>query len=148
MQNVKGDLFQMQGWLCITTNGFVKSNGRAVMGAGCAKTIRDRVPDIDLALGKLIRTRGNVVGPIGSYNGNPVFSFPVKHRWWEHADISLIAESAKSLREHWLHSNGGETPTNVFIPRPGCGNGKLDYKNVEPVLARILTDDAFKIITF
>jgi hypothetical protein len=150
MQNVTGNLFQMQGWLCITTNGFVKNNGRAVMGAGCAKTIRDTVPDIDLALGKHIRTRGNVVGIIGSYNNNPVFSFPVKHRWWEHADIDLIAQSARDLRQLWLSSPvmNMSRAYDVFIPRPGCGNGKLDYKDVEPVLAEILVEDNFKIITF
>jgi hypothetical protein len=145
MLNVTGDLFQMQGWLCITTNGFVKNNGRAVMGAGCAKTIRDAVPDIDMALGKRIKARGNVVAPIGSYANNPVFSFPVKHNWWENADIELIARSARQLRATWLeHGNG----VDVFIPRPGCGNGKLKYNVVEPVLQSILLEDAFKIITF
>lgn len=151
MINVTGNLFQMQGWLCITTNGFVKNNGRAVMGAGCAKTIRDAVPDIDLALGKHIRTRGNVVGIIGTYkNNNPVFSFPVKHRWWEQADINLIAQSARDLRQLWLSSPvmNISRAYDVFIPRPGCGNGKLDYKDVEPVLAEILVEDNFKIITF
>lgn len=150
MINVKGNLFDQQGWLCITTNGFVKSNGRAVMGAGCAKYIRDAVPMIDLALGKAIRQYGNVVRPIGSYNNNPVFSFPVKHNWWEHADPDLIRKSAQSLREYWLSCLDGnmENAFDVWIPRPGCGNGKLSYKDVEPILQSILLEDSFKIITF
>lgn len=150
MLEVKGNLFDQQGWLCITTNGFVKNNGRAVMGAGCAKTIRDAVPGIDLALGRHIRTRGNVVGAIGSYNNNPVFSFPVKHNWWENADIELIAKSAHELKEIWISCLDGDIANafDVFIPRPGCGNGKLNYKDVQPVLAKILVEDNFKIITF
>ena len=150
MINVVGDLFKQDGWLCITTNGFVKNNGRAVMGAGCAKTIRDRINNIDLALGAHIKRRGNVVGIIGSYSNNPVFSFPVKHNWWENADLELIAQSARDLRELWLSSPlmNMSRAYDVFIPRPGCGNGKLRYKDVEPVLRDILVEDEFKIITF
>lgn len=149
MINVAGNLFQQKGWLCITTNGFVKNNGRAVMGAGCAKTIRDAVPNIDLALGAHIKRSGNVAGPIGSYNNNAVFSFPVKHNWWENADLDLIAESAKSIRNLYLFALGNSTKgCDVWIPRPGCGNGKLSYKDVEPVLQAILIEDNFKIITF
>jgi hypothetical protein len=151
MINIVGNLFEQQGWLCITTNGFVKNNGRAVMGAGCAKTVRDAVPDIDLALGKHIKQRGNVVGSIGSYMNNPVFSFPVKHNWWENADLELIAQSATLLRDMWYSVFDGVMPENVpnvWIPRPGCGNGKLSYKDVEPVLQAILLEDNFKIITF
>lgn len=150
MINVTGDLFAQRGWLCVTTNGFVKNNGRAVMGAGCAKFARDNIPDIDLVLGRNIRTRGNKVACIGTWDSNKVFSFPVKHNWWEHADIALITQSAYDLRDMWLSVQDGnpKNAVDVYIPRPGCGNGKLDYRNVEPVLARILTNDHFKIITF
>lgn len=149
MINVIGNLFEQQGWLCITTNGFVKNNGRAVMGAGCAKTIRDAVPNIDLALGKHIRTNGNEVGNIGSYNNSPVFSFPVKHNWWENADLDLIRKSAKELRGIYKAAEMLSTSgCDVWIPRPGCGNGKLSYKDVEPVLQEELPESCFKIITF
>lgn len=150
MIEVRGNLFDQRGWLCITTNGYVKNNGRAVMGAGCAKTIRDQVKDIDLALGRHITTRGNVVGPIGSYNNNPVFSFPVKHNWWEHADPALIRKSAQSLREYWLSCLDGdmENAFDVWIPRPGCGNGRLRWEDVKPILEQELPESCFKIITF
>ena len=148
MIEVRGNLFGQQGWLCITTNGFVKNNGRAVMGAGCAKYIRDAVPDIDLALGKAIRQYGNVVRPIGSYNNNPVFSFPVKHNWWEKADIKLIQVSAVQLYRNYIRMFPNNDGPDVFIPRPGCGNGKLKWEEVKPHLEIILKSDKFKIITF
>lgn len=150
MLEVKGNLFDQQGWLCITTNGFVKNNGRAVMGAGCAKTIRDEIPGIDLALGKAINQYGNVVRPIGSYRNNPVFSFPVKHNWWEHADTALIQKSAKELRDFWLYSLDGDIANafDVWIPRPGCGNGRLKWETVKPILEKELLEPSFKIITF
>lgn len=150
MIEVRGNLFEQRGWLCITTNGYVKNNGRAVMGAGCAKTIRDQVKDIDLALGRHITTRGNVVGAIGSYRNNPVFSFPVKHNWWEHADLALIRRSAQDLRAHYMHMfcDKDIVPCDVWIPRPGCGNGRLKWEDVKPILEQELPESCFKIITF
>jgi hypothetical protein len=147
MINVTGDLFEQNGWLCITTNGFVKNNERCVMGAGCAKIARDMVKGCDLVLGRKIKTNGNIVQCFGKTGKFPqlLLSFPVKHNWWENADIELIRKSAEQLRTIWLKHGKG---IDVYIPRPGCGNGKLSYKDVEPVLRDILIEDAFKIITF
>lgn len=47
--------------VCITTNGFVKKNGEAVMGRGCAKEAAGFWWDIPHLLGDLIGDNGNVV---------------------------------------------------------------------------------------
>lgn len=72
-----------------------------------------------------------------------VCSFPVKHNWFENADLRLINKSAKLLIEmadkmKW---------STVVIPRPGCGNGNLDYDaHVKPLLESLF-DDRFIIVT-
>lgn len=119
--------------LVITTNGFVKKNGRAVMGRGVALQAAQRWPDLPSELGALIRERGNHVMDlkrVGLVRTNEetlggwittLVSFPVKQNWWEVARPDLIVRSAKELvamadRFGWK---------NVAMPRPGCGNGQL-----------------------
>ena len=85
MLEIFGDAFELKKdftYLCITTNGFVKNNGEAVMGRGIAQTIKRKDESISLRLGSLIKENGNVVQQITS----KYLAFPVKHNWWEVAD--------------------------------------------------------------
>lgn len=62
MKEMKGNMLDIEcDALCITTNGFVKSNGECVMGKGIAKQIKQYFPNIPKDLGKLIKTKGNKV---------------------------------------------------------------------------------------
>ena len=122
----------------ITTNGFVKRNGECVMGRGCAKEAKDRYPELPSKLGTLIQAYGNVV----LWLGNDLFSFPVKHKWFEKADLALIEQSCQQLINHVNRDS-----VDVVIPRPGCGNGQLNWNDVKPILDKYL-DDRFKVITF
>ena len=141
MRLLKVDLWKCDGTLCITTNGTVKRNGCAVMGAGVAKQAAERIPGIDAFLGKKLTQRGNKVSRIAGvdlpvrYDQN-VLSFPVKHHWRERADIDLIAKSAEELRN--LFEFGFVGLEGVFLPKPGCANGGLDWNDVEPVLEQFL----------
>ncbi len=143
MKEIFGDLFEQKDAdaICITTNGNVKKNGEAVMGRGCAKEA-DRRWNCSKTLGEAIEEGGNfpiIFHRTGDYD---VVSFPVKHKWWEKADMSLIKESAKCLVSF---ANIYEWKK-VVLPRPGCGNGRLDWKDVKRVLEPIL-DDRFYVIT-
>jgi len=132
--------------LCITTNGFVKNNGDCVMGKGNAFEAKKRMPDLPRRLGKLIQEKGNRVflQPLGCDDAFPecrILTFPVKHNWWEKADPKLIRESAKQLRKIAKASKG----FTFILPRPGCNNGKLDWKDVKPLLKDL--PDNVKVIT-
>lgn len=131
------DLYLNYTYLAITTNGFVKMNGEAVMGRGIALQIKLRYPDMPMILGYLIKTNGNIVQHLVSN----FISFPVKHKWFEVADIELIKRSCKQLME-LLQPN--ET---CLLPRPGCGNGKLDWSYVKPIIQDLL-DDRVTIVHF
>ena len=166
MQLIYGNAFTTDcDALCITTNGFVKNNGHAVMGKGIAKNIQRYCPNITKDLGELIETKGNNVHLI--YRTEPVIiSFPVKPisgisdgtnhvshlyfskgervpGWAMKAEIEVIKQSAYQLVE-LADSNPWNT---IVLPRPGCGAGELSWEQVEPVLANIL-DDRFKVITY
>jgi len=124
--------------ILITTNGFVKSDGCGVMGRGCAREARDRVPAIARLLGALIRKNGNVLNQLTP----DVLAFPVKHDWREKADIVLIRQSALALKKLAMQN----TYVTYVLPRPGCGSGQLNWDDVRPTL-RDLPDNV-KVITW
>lgn len=121
----------------VTTNGFVKANGRCVMGAGIAKSIRDAVKDIDLAVGNHIGQNGNVPA---YFPDAGIFTFPVKHVWWEQADIRLIKQSAEII--------AGKNLQEFNFVRPGCGNGYLSWVDVKPVLEYAFRDTTATVWDF
>ncbi len=138
MIEVQGDMFE--DYLdpgvayVITTNGFVKNNGEAVMGAGTAKVAAQLHNDLPNMLGDLILSYGNVpfILPYG------FVSLPVKHHWKEKADVDLINRSLSYLQD--LRSIYYRTTT-IYLPRPGCGNGQLSWHHVRPLVEHYFGDD-------
>jgi len=157
--------------ICITTNGFVRRNGRAVMGRGCAAEAARKFPGIDRVLGEKIRRYGNRCQVlIGQTAEHPALvSFPVKpirrrcvdplrdvvaHMvekfapgdcipgWACKADPSIVHRSALQLCA--LSSRFGWR--RIVLPRPGCGAGELSWSVVEEILRRVL-DDRFVVVT-
>lgn len=151
MKEDTGDLWDYPAdAVVITTNGYVRKDGKCVMGRGCAKEA-DRKYDMADDLGWLISLRGNHVYSFDmAYPGekpNIVLTFPVKHNWWEKADPQLIERSAQELVE-WADTWGKDIGIETYVvPRPGCGNGGLDWEDVKPILEPIL-DDRFTVITY
>lgn len=134
MRTITGNLWDYFGnaekyAVCITTNGFVKKDGTAVMGRGCAREACYRIPNLPTTLAAHIKKNGNVA----CYLKAGLISFPVKHAWYEDADPVLISKSAE-----WLQREAELTPHITYIlPRPGCGNGKLKWENVKPLLVSL-----------
>lgn len=138
MLEANGNLWDFDGYKVITTNGFIKKNGECVMGRGCAKEASIRYPKLPYELGMAIKEFGNHVLCFDKYQ---LVTFPVKHNWWEKADLELIKESAKELlRFSYLG--------NIFLPRPGCGNGQLTWDEVKPVIEPILKSNNFIVVDF
>ena len=113
----------------ITTNGYVKNNGQAVMGRGTAKAAADLHKDLPAYLGDLILAYGNRPFLL-PYN---FITLPVKYNWDEPADLELIGQSLDRL---WflLRTYDWFGNKQVYLPRPGCGNGQLDWAQVKPVV--------------
>lgn len=151
MIEVAGDLWtlptdDMPTLRLITTNGQTRTDNAAVMGRGCARQARERLPALDHKLGALITQHGNRVMRLCALDdGSHLASFPVKYHWREPADLALIETSAHQLVD--LADKFGYT--RVYLPRPGMGAGRLDYDSaVRPVLERILTDERFAIVNY
>jgi len=141
MKEILGNLWDYYGKfpqyaIAITTNGFVKNSGECVMGRGCALEACQKLTYLPLKLGNLIRTNGNHVFRLGA----GLYSFPVKHNWWEKADIELIKRSC-------LEISTIAKEDKIIIPRMGCGNGGLNWETVKNY-SEFLLDDRFYIITF
>lgn len=118
----------------ITTNGSVRKDGCAVLGRGCAREAATKFPALPRMLGEMLQRSGNRVyffereqltAPCG------LFTFPVKHQWMEPADLTLIAQSVESFAQQLLGS------ATYVMPRPGCGNGRLLWKDVRPIVATL-----------
>jgi hypothetical protein len=111
----------------ITTNGDVRKDGACVMGRGVALQAAQRFPEIPYELGAVLKAKGNHVHQLGF----GLWSFPVKHHWRDEADLDLIEQSAHELARFAL-----ATPAQTWLlVRPGVGNGKRHWFEVEPRIA-------------
>ncbi len=130
------------GAICITTNGDLNARQHAIMGRGVARQAKQLFPQVPRILGNRILNTGNHVALILDTTEIGLISFPVKHHWHEVADLDLIRQSTYEL----LGLNARHCFPQIYLPRPGCGNGGLDWKDVQPVLAPLL-DDRFTIVS-
>lgn len=145
MIDVTGDLWEYPAEVrAITTNGHVTKRGACVMGRGAALQAKKHYPGIEFKLGHLISTYGNRCFQLRFGLYDVLLSFPVKHHWQDRADIDLIKKSCGEAME-MADKFGWHT---IALPRPGCGNGGLDYyEDVLPEIA-LLLDDRFRVITY
>ena len=133
MQTIHDDLWNLHDkgiTIVITTNHTIKSNGEAVMGRGIARQAALRYP----TLPRMVGHHNRVKTPVMYYPEFRLYTFTVKHDWWEDADPTLIRISYNTL-----FNDMRRTDDMVAISRPGCGNGHLDWKeDVEPIFATSL----------
>lgn len=154
MKIIIGDIFEIArkdnyDALCVTTNGIVKANGEAVMGAGIAKDAKLTYKGIDKRLGDKLKLYGNQVYQLGKDKYEDMFvsydiaiiSFPTKHDYRDKSDIKLIEKSAKELVALVDRKNYKK----ILVPQPGVLNGKLQWEDVKKVIEPIF-DERFTII--
>jgi hypothetical protein len=134
-----GDLREFDGIIAITTNGFVKRDRTCVMGRVRQALPKDSPNSPQVSVKDFRRRKPRLYFP-----EHGLITFPVKHNWWEAADLGLIERSARELLKIIeVKDQGGHLP-----PRPGCGNGRLKWENVKKILSPILKPDQFHIVTY
>jgi len=132
----KGNLWTYPAdWRIVTTNGIVKKNGEAVMGAGIAKQAALRFPRLPTMLGDYLKKRGNHVGIFEEFK---IITFPTKNHWKDASSLRLIDQSCIEI---------ASTPMGVkfVMPKPGCGLGGLQWEDVRKVCEKRL-DDRFIVL--
>ena len=147
MKEVYGNIFDLPEKrdgteaICVTTNGMIRNDGKAVMGAGVAKAFRDKYYGIDILLARHLRENGNVPANLGIYDGCYVLTFPTKNNWMYSSDINLIEQSAIMIKKLADDLN----LSTIYLPKPGCTNGHLNWEDVEKVISKHL-DERFVIV--
>ena len=169
MKEIKGNIFDLMledgvDSICITTNGIVGNDGKALMGAGTAGAAASKWPAVRANLGHCLKDRPNypyVIGMLDKENNFQntslkiikekdfkclIWSFPTKDDFRFKSIPKLIEQSASLM----VKNADKLDLKKVLIPLPGCGRGtgKLSWtKDVKPLLEPIL-DDRFWITYF
>lgn len=144
MREIKGniwDYYKDDNYITITTNGCVKTNGAAVMGKGIALQAAKKFPELPMTLGFLLNEKGNNVY---AFLNLKIITFPVKNHWQEKADMNLIERSCLQLvdikQQYELED--------IYMVRPGCGAGQLEWEDVKQVLSIYFRDDNLIIVEY
>lgn len=161
--------------IAFTSNGFVKSNGCAVMGRGIALDTKNKFENVDKLLGNHIKKNGNIVGIIKQIGRRTdLVSFPVKR---DEYDIELDkydnfpgfarVDLEMKFKGHTVYPGWAlkaevdiikysgkdlmeiiefKKWKSVLLTPPGIKNGGLSWKDeVEPELEQIF-DERVKIV--
>jgi hypothetical protein len=145
------DLHKSGAIVCVTTNGYIKSNGGAVMGRGNALAMATAYPQLPGNLAAHIKKNGCHVGPIMkgiiSFPTKPIFGNysqvldKVRYMYKEKdlipgyhckSNLELIERSMIELNDFIEKFNLKE----VYLPIPGVNNGELKFEDVEPILKK------------
>lgn len=133
----KGDMLTgglPEGVILIPANGVITKDGRLVMGAGFAKTVKNSYPGVDSKLANALRRypgKGGVIlyGLVLPSSTKPFGVFQTKLDWRDNASLPIISFSTIKLmrllrdREQVIH-----------LPFPGIGKGRLSRRAVLPII--------------
>jgi len=114
-----------------TANSTLTRDGKLVMGAGNAKTVRDKVKGIDERIGIILSKLDNKskYGIIFDTK-TKMFAFQTKINWRNKSPISLIQFSLQMLKHHAKNN----LDKSYALPIPGIGHGGFTREQIEPYL--------------
>lgn len=144
MEEIKGNIwdYEDEGIIAVITNGIVKKDETAVMGAGIALELKNRNKNIPKVLGQLLKNKGNHIFQLT----RNIITFPTKNHWRDKSDLKLIEQSAQELLKLADENSNDGYWQKIYVPQPGCGCGGLKWNEVRQILDKYF-DDRFFIIT-
>lgn len=129
---VRGSLFDSDAQTLVNP-----VNRVGVSGAGLAKEFKKRYPNMhrDYALA----CKNNAMGNLRISWRHPhdaVLCFVTKEHWRDPSRLELIEAGLEEfVRSEWVRN---ATITSIAFPALGCGNGGLDWLDVQPLMTRYL----------
>ena len=130
---IEGDIFKSPAQVIVNTVNTV-----GVMGKGIALEFKKRYPDMFQAYRDICDRRKLKTGSLMLYYepDHWVLLFPTKENWRNPSRMEYIeAGLAKFCRTY-----AEKGITSVAFPKLGCGNGELNWSDVQPVMEKYLKD--------
>jgi O-acetyl-ADP-ribose deacetylase (regulator of RNase III) len=111
-------------------------NTVGVMGKGLASAMKTRYPDMFKAYVVLCQERQLDIGRLWLWKAPDkwILNFPTKKHWRNPSKLSYIEAGLKKFVAEYERRGIYE----ISFPRLGCGNGGLDWADVQPLMERHL----------
>lgn len=145
INEIKGNVWNLidrNSAVCILTNETIYHDEN-VMGGGIAKEAAVRNFNLKTICAKAIREDSFSLG--NDISGAEMLRFSTKDNVWENSKLHIIELSLIKLRHYCnLYPN-----KKVYLPRPGCGLGGLDWETqVKPLCEKYLDNLSNIFITY
>lgn len=109
-----------------------------VMGAGIAKEFNEKYPAYSEDYRIACSSGAMKLGHLHRYrlfnDGRWIVSFPTKRHWRESSRIEWIDSGLREL----LYMAEEKGFVSIAVPALGCGNGGLDWRDVQPLIEKHL----------
>lgn len=118
-------------------------NTVGVMGKGLAHAMKTRHPLMFKAYKKICDERLLDIGKLWLWRDSNqwILNFPTKINWRNPSKIEYIELGLKKFVESFDRQGIRE----IAFPRLGCGNGGLDWKDIQPMMHEYLSDLPIRI---
>ncbi len=138
---VKGNIFDSPSKIIVNTVNTV-----GVMGKGVALEYKKRYPKMFERYVELCEASVLDIGNIFLWKESEkwVLLFPTKKHWRNPSRMEYIEAGLRKIAEKWdkLGSNS------IAFPRLGCGNGGLEWKEVQPLMEKYLGNIPMEVIVY
>lgn len=139
LQYCSGDVSADDADLLVNTVNCVN-----VMGKGVALAFKQRFPSIMPAYGAACRTKslrpgGCLILPLP--DGRKWAALATKDHWRDRAQLDWVRSGLAELAS----KAGAAGIRSIAIPPPGCTNGGLAWRDVEPIIVELLKDFDLRI---
>ena len=117
-------------------------NTVGVMGKGVALQFKKAFPENFKKYEQAVKNKEVQIGKVfvtetGKFtNPKYIINFPTKKHWRYPSKIEWVKEGLNDLRNFILHNK----IKSIAIPPLGCGNGKLKWSDVKPLIIDSLSD--------
>lgn len=131
IESAQGNIFSQYADVCVCTVNCV-----GVMGKGVALSFKQRYPEMFETYAKQCRDGLWKPGFVSLYtleNGQYALLAATKNHWRNDSQIEWIQSCAEKM---FIRLEQIEKPLIIAVPPLGCGNGKLLWQDVKPILEK------------